>query len=78
MSKSERKALEYLRKAWEKYPEPLRTVHSAFGLMGYYGRTIEFWSKILKKLEDKGLVKKVVKGKGVYMLTEKSRKLRGR
>lgn len=56
LTKSEKKALDYLKKAYEKYPEPLITVHSPYGLTAYYGKGIKYWLKVLLSLEKKGLV----------------------
>jgi len=63
LTKFEELALEWLREAWEKYPEPLLTVHSAYGLQrrSYgtpYSRGVEFWMKVLEKLKAKGLTER--------------------
>jgi len=57
-------ALKWLQEFWEQYPEPIVTVHTAFGLArrSYgtkYARSAEFWQKILEELEKKGLVEKI-------------------
>lgn len=69
LTKTEKTALEYLRRAYEKYPEPLFTVHSAYGLARHYGRTIEFWRNVLKSLEKKGLVKPVNRYERIWKLS---------
>ena len=63
LTKTEKFALDFLRKAWRDEPEPMLTVHSPYGLMraSYYTkfyRGVEFWAKVLRKLEKKGFVKK--------------------
>jgi len=63
LTKFEELALEWLREAWTKYPEPLLTAHSAYGLMrrSYgtpYSRATEFWMEVLEKLEAKGLAER--------------------
>ena len=63
LSKYEQLALEWLKEAWERYPEPMLSVHSAYGLARRsYGtkhsRGTEFWLKTLENLEKKGLVKR--------------------
>jgi len=81
LSKSEKFVLKYLAEAYKKYPQPLRTVHSAFGIAGYsistnFSRGIKYWLKILKKLEKKGLVKTVKVGfNEVVKLTEKGKRV---
>jgi len=73
----ERIALEYLYKAWNDYSEPLRSVHTPYGLMRYfygtrYNRSVTFWQKVLKNLKKKGLVSEEIIGFDSYWrLTQK-------
>ena len=82
LNKSEKFALQYLKEAYKKYPEPLLTVHSIFGIASHslYKRfprtTLGYWLKVVKKLEKKGLVKTVKVGfNEVIKLTEKGKRV---
>ncbi|MCD6148448.1 hypothetical protein J7J18_03690 [bacterium] len=56
LSKTEKLAIEFLEKVWKDMPKPFITVHSAYGLMRRYGKSVGYWLKVLNKLKEKGLV----------------------
>lgn len=81
LSKTEHWALKKLKEFWEECPGPSLTLYSAHGLSGrsLYEHTrkplkrsygIKYWTKILDKLERKGLVRKHPYQPTIYLLTE--------
>jgi len=70
----ERRALKTLYYLWKLEKTPLRTVHTAYGLMrrAYYTKRplgIEQWFKICEKLVEKGLLKRHEYDETIYVLT---------
>jgi len=73
LTKYERLALKWLDEAWDKYPLPKLTVHSAYGLVrrSYgtkYSRGLEFWLKTLQELERKGLVERDKQNSNIWRI----------